>query len=91
MGHPDFRVGEKIFATLGYPNVNHAVVLLAPDAQARFVAEAPDVFAIVMNAWGKAGATQVDLKQASRLLVDDALASAWERRAPKKLTKETRK
>jgi len=91
MGHPDFRVGGKIFATLGYPEHYHAVVLLGPEEQRNFVAEAPAAFAIVTGAWGRAGATQIDLKQAKRLMVDDALASAWERRAPKKLTAETKR
>jgi hypothetical protein len=31
MGHPDFRVGGKIFATLGYPTGEWAVVKLAPE------------------------------------------------------------
>jgi hypothetical protein len=31
MGHPDFRVGGKIFATLGYPGKSWAMVRLTPD------------------------------------------------------------
>lgn len=41
MGHADFRVGGKIFATLGYPSVEFAVVLLSPQAQASFVKAEP--------------------------------------------------
>lgn len=33
MGHPDFRVGGKIFATLGYPDRGWAVVKLTPEQQ----------------------------------------------------------
>ena len=33
MGHPDFRVGGKIFATLGYQNEGRGVLLLSPDEQ----------------------------------------------------------
>ena len=40
MGHPDFRVGGKIFASLG-PDEAYGVVLLTPDLQADFVAVAP--------------------------------------------------
>ncbi len=38
MGHADFRVGGKVFATLGYPDNDHAVVMLSPDEQEGFVA-----------------------------------------------------
>jgi len=30
MDHPDFRVGGKIFATLGYPDASWAMVSLRP-------------------------------------------------------------
>ena len=33
MGHPDFRVGGKIFATLGYQNEGCGVLLLSPEEQ----------------------------------------------------------
>jgi len=33
MGHPDFRVGGKIFATLGYPHRAIGVVILTPDSR----------------------------------------------------------
>src|SRR5882757_3957244 len=33
MHHPDFRVGGKIFATLGYPDKDPAMVKLSPDEQ----------------------------------------------------------
>jgi len=31
MAHPDFRVGGKIFATLGYPQKGFAMVQLTPE------------------------------------------------------------
>ena len=37
MRHPDFRVGGKIFATLGYPDGDHGMVVLPPGEQERFV------------------------------------------------------
>ena len=52
MGHPDFRVGGKIFATLGYPDEHFAVVLLTPDEQAAFVRAAPRLFTPVKGGWG---------------------------------------
>ena len=36
MGHPDFRVGGRIFATLGSPDSSHGMVKLKPDQQALF-------------------------------------------------------
>jgi hypothetical protein len=37
MGHPDFRVGGKIFATLGYTSEESGVIMLPPDEQERLV------------------------------------------------------
>ncbi|HEX4228506.1 MAG TPA: MmcQ/YjbR family DNA-binding protein [Bryobacteraceae bacterium] len=33
MGHPDFRVNGKIFATLNYPNEDWGMVKLPPERQ----------------------------------------------------------
>lgn len=41
MGHPDFRVSGKIFATLGYPGCSWGVAMLAPDQQAYFARADP--------------------------------------------------
>jgi hypothetical protein len=88
MDHPDFRVGGKIFATLGYPDAEHAVVLLPPDDQQRYVAEAPKVFTPAKGAWGRNGATEVRLAAADRTVINEALERAWRKRAPKRLLKQ---
>ncbi len=36
MGHPDFRVAGKIFATLGFPGQGWAMVKLTPEQQQKF-------------------------------------------------------
>ena len=36
MNHPDFRVGKKIFATLGYPDGRSAMVKLKPYIRIRW-------------------------------------------------------
>ena len=36
MHHPDFRVGGRIFATLGYPNEHSATVKLSARCAKRF-------------------------------------------------------
>ncbi len=42
MEHPDFRVGGKIFATLGYPRNGWAMVKLTPEQQDTFMKAEPD-------------------------------------------------
>jgi hypothetical protein len=53
MGHPDFRVGGKIFATLGYPDGGWGMVKLTPDQQEALVSAEPSVFAPVKGGWGR--------------------------------------
>ncbi len=85
MDHPDFRVRGKIFATLGYPNADFAVVTLRPDQQADFVEAEPEVFVPAKGAWGGRGSTTVRLAKASRISVRIAVEAAWARVAPKTL------
>jgi hypothetical protein len=83
MGHADFRVGGKIFATLGNPDPKWAVLLLKPDQQALLVETAREVFSPVPGGWGLKGSTRVNLAAADREAVQNALRLAWEIRAPK--------
>lgn len=82
MGHPDFRVGGKIFATLGYPRAGFGAVMLTPDQQELFVRTEPKTFTPVAGGWGRQGATQVVLKTAKKSAVREALKVAWSNRAP---------
>jgi hypothetical protein len=82
MDHPDFRAGGKIFATLRYPGRGWGMVALTPDEQLLVVQAEPDVFAPANGAWGRRGATLVDLKSARKRAVRTALAAAWRHRAP---------
>jgi len=43
-GHPDFRVGQRIFATLGYPDSRWAKVKLNPEQHDLVTSAAPDIF-----------------------------------------------
>ena len=88
MGHPDFRVGGKVFATLGYPDEAHGVVILPLDQQAKFIAARPATFTAVKGFWGRRGATQVKLSTATRPNLRAALSAAWRRVAPKRLARE---
>jgi len=85
MHHPDFRVGGKISATLGYPDVDSAVVKLAPKQQQELIREKPAVFAPAAGAWGRRGYTQLHLPLAKPSRVREALLMAWSNTAPKRL------
>jgi len=87
MRHPDFRVGGKIFATLGYPDENSAMVKLSADDQREFVQTSPHVFTPVKGAWGRQGATTINLPVTTTEIVRNALSAAWRRTAPKRLLK----
>ena len=86
MNHPDFRIGGKIFATMGYPGVGWAMVALTSEDQVAFVAMKPAAFAPVKGKWGEQGATSVLLRHATVPAVRAALAAAYEARVSKTAT-----
>lgn len=88
MGHPDFRVGGKIFATLGYPDDKWGMVKLTPGQQEAIVAADPAAFAPVKGGWGRRGATNVRLGKAKRASVRTALMAAWRNAAPARLARQ---
>src|SRR4029077_10396469 len=85
MDHPDFRVGGKIFATLGYPSAGWAMVKLTPAQQQLYALAHPTVFIAIKGTWGARGATNVRLRAAGRKVVRQALTDAWRNTAPKRL------
>jgi hypothetical protein len=85
MGHPDFRVENRIFATLGYPARGWGMVKLTTEQQDWLVRAEPKVFTPVVGAWGRAGNTNVKLRAARKGMVREALMTAWRNRAPKRL------
>lgn len=84
-GHADFRVGGKIFATLGLAKEGYGVLLLTPDEQAGMVEDAPEIFSPVPGGWGRQGSTRVLLAKVPPDVLEAALRAAWRRRAPKRL------
>jgi hypothetical protein len=88
MGHPDFRVRGKIFATIPDPAKQRGMVKLTPEQQQEFVRDAPKVFEPVKGGWGLRGATYVNLKPAKKTLLRTALAAAWLNTAPKAIAKK---
>jgi hypothetical protein len=87
MGTADFRVGGKIFATLGNPDPAWGVVALTSDQQALLAETQPDVFVAAPGAWGLRGWTRVRLAAADASTLKNALMLAWQSRAPKVLLK----
>src|SRR5216684_6791509 len=77
MGHPDFRVGGRIFATLQL-DLQGAMVKLTPDQQRRFMNEHADAFAPESGAWGRQGSTRVHLSAVDENGLGEALTLAWQ-------------
>ena len=85
MGHPDFRVGGKIFATLGSPSDEWGMVQLLPEQQEMAIEAEPEAFKPASGAWGRGGSTLVELDRVSDAWLERTLRWAWEKRAPAKL------
>lgn len=84
-GKADFRVGKRVFATLGYPDAKWGMVKLTPEQQTVLVDAEGDVFRPVPGAWGKNGSTNVLLAKADPATLRSALTMAWRNVAPKSL------
>jgi hypothetical protein len=78
MGHPDFRAGGRIFATLQADN-RRGMVALAPEEQRELMHMHPRTFEPASGAWGRQGATMVRLDIAEESTVRGAMVLAWER------------
>ncbi|MBA3881386.1 MAG: MmcQ/YjbR family DNA-binding protein [Chthoniobacterales bacterium] len=90
MGHPDFRVGGKIFASLGYPDDSFGAVMLASEEQEKLLRAHPGIFTPANGAWGRRGSTCVRLDAVRAPTLRKAIAAAWRTRAPKRLTEQHR-
>jgi len=76
MGHPDFRVGGRVFASLhGTPL--RGMARLPLEEQARLIDAYPDVFEPEAGAWGRAGYTRVWIERATEEEAGEALTLAW--------------
>ena len=76
MDHPDFRVANRIFATLNADETVGMVKL--PDEEQQRVLEAwPEVFTPAAGAWGRQGSTLVRLAKARSEVITRALEVAW--------------
>jgi hypothetical protein len=86
MAHPDFRVRNKIFATL-WPQEERGVVMLTPEQQKVVVELKPAVFAPVPGGWGRRGSTDVNLRAADEMSLTSVLLMAWRNKAPARMEK----
>jgi len=91
MGAVDFQVGGHIFATLASVKDGFGNLMLTPEIQAEFVADAPDVFLPVAGGWGRMGATHIRLAKANRDVLTGALQAAWQLRVNKNAAGRTRR
>ena len=82
MGHPDFRVNGRIFATLRADN-RHGMVVLTPDQQQTFTKDYPAAFFPEAGAWGRQGCTAVHLEVVDDDALGEALTLAWQNGAAK--------
>lgn len=85
MGHPDFRVGGKIFATLHAPEKGTGAVMLLPEQQELAMEAEPVAFSPAAGAWGRGGSTLVSLADVSDEWLERVLDWAWAKRPPKGL------
>jgi hypothetical protein len=81
---PDFRVKNKIFATIKADKQLMMVKLSAVD-QSVFCSFDTTVIYPVPGGWGRQGATYIELKKVKKAMLLDALTTAWKQVAPKKM------
>lgn len=84
MGHPDYRVNGRIFATL-HPDHKWGMVKLTPDQQQKFVRENPATFVPENGAWGRQGCTSVRLDSVDEETLGEAITLAWQNTAQKRV------
>ena len=84
-GHPDFRVNNKIFATL-WPREDRAVVKMALADQEALLKSSPKTFST--NAWSNLGWTDVHLKHVNATMFRQLVEDSWRGIAPKRLVTE---
>jgi hypothetical protein len=91
MGAADFRVGGRIFATLASQDQGYGNLMLAPQQQAAFLDDQPDLFLPVFGGWGRMGATHIRLALAGEDVLAGALRTAWKLRVEKSAKVGSRK
>jgi hypothetical protein len=86
-GHPDFRVNNKIFATL-WPAEARAVLKIPVEDECEWLKSSPKAFSVI--AWGKQRWTNVHLNHISAERFRQLIEDSWYAVAPKKLAAKYR-
>ena len=86
MGHPDFRVNDRIFATLTADG-SRGMVQLTPEQQQEFVNTDPETFVPASGAWGRGGSTMVQLATVDADTLGEAMTLAWQKAVAAKKAK----
>jgi hypothetical protein len=77
MGHPDFRVNGKIFASI-HADHESGMVKLTPAQQRTFIRQNPAAFEPESGAWGRDGCTRVRLAAVDEDTLGEAMTLAWQ-------------
>ena len=75
MGHPDFRVGNRIFASLAPRKKNIAVVKLSIANQVALLQMDPEAFSL--NGWSRQGWTNVHLDKVTPTRFRTLARESW--------------
>ena len=90
MGHPDFRMNGKIFATL-HADLKWGMVKLTPEQQEEFVRDHPAVFVPENGAWGRQGCTAVRLDAVDEETLGEAMTLAWRNVAARTVSRPSKR
>lgn len=88
MGHPDFRLNDRIFATLSAQDRGLGVLKLTVEQQQSFITEMPNIFEPVQGGWGRMGMTFVALRHVDEATLGGALATAYNNLKAKQANKK---
>ena len=93
MNHPDFRLNNRIFATLSAQEKGCGVLKLTTEQQTAFIADQPHIFSAVQGGWGRMGMTFIHLNEADESIMTGALRTAYtnvqEKQSQKKSSKKS--
>jgi hypothetical protein len=91
MGHPDFRLNNRIFATLSYQDKGFGVLKLTIEQQEAFITDQPRIFSPVQGGWGRMGMTFLHLNEADESIMAGALKAAYQNLHAKQSLKKSPK
>jgi hypothetical protein len=91
MDHPDFRLNNRIFATLSAQEMGCGVLKLTTEQQSAFIADQPHIFSPVQGGWGRMGMTFIHLDQADEAIMAGALKTAYQNLHAKQTQKKSAK